>query len=451
MGYEKWYEDHEKEILDGYFDYLRFPSVSAQKTHEKDVLECSVFIEETIRKLGFTVERWEGSGYPTIFGERIVDEKALTVLIYGHYDVQPPEPLDLWKSDPFQPEIRNGRVYARGAEDNKGQSYYSLMAIRAFLEKNSNAKLNLKLLIEGEEEMGSTTLSEILPTKEAKLKSDHLLIVDMGMGSKARPSLAIGARGIMCMEVKCKAMDIDAHSGGLGGIAYNPNRALAEVLSKAINEKGHITVPGFYDHVKNLSNEERRAIDFSFNREEYERELGLKCFHSEEGFSPMESNFIRPTFEVNGMWGGYTGDGFKTVIPKEAFAKISCRLVPNQSPQKIYNLVCDFINANIPRGMLAEFEYLGGGEAAWGDATSKTCAAVKKAYEKTFGSCHFILGGGSIPITSELKRYTGAEFVMPGTGLECDNIHAPNESFGLDQFKSGFLIVARSLEFFAEN
>jgi len=230
MDYKKWYQTHEKEILDDFFTYLRFPSISAQKNHEKDVLECCSWVEKTLETMGFKVERWESSGYPVLFGEMIFNKAAPTILFYGHYDVQPPEPFELWESKPFEPEIRNERIYARGAEDNKGQNFYTLSAIRAFLEANPNPNLNFKIVIEGEEEMGSTTITEVLPQKTDKLQSDHLLVVDMGMGSFERPSLGIGARGIMTMEVKLSAMDVDGHSGALGGIVYNPIRALTEVL-----------------------------------------------------------------------------------------------------------------------------------------------------------------------------------------------------------------------------
>lgn len=451
MDYKKWYQEHEKEIWEGYFTYLRFPSVSAQKTHRKDLLACCDWLEAFLKKIGFKMERWLGKGHPVLFGEMIFDESAPTVLIYGHYDVQPAEPYELWKSHPFQPEIRNERVYARGAEDNKGQSFYTLTAIRAFLEAHPKPRLNLKVVMEGEEEMGSTTITEILPSKTEKLRADHLLLVDSGMGSFARPSLCIGARGIMTMEMKVIAMESDGHSGSLGGVVYSPIRALVEVLAKAINEKGKVTIPKFYDHITPLTEKEKSQMDFTCDLDHMRRDLGIKAFHSEEGYKPGEANHIRPAFEINGIWGGYTGDGFKTVLPKEASAKISCRLVPNQKPEQIFNLVCDFMNEHLPEGMIAEYTFHGGGEAAWALPTSKTAIVMKKVYEKNFGSCHFIFSGGSIPITTMLKKYSGADFVMPGTALECDNIHAPNESFGVKQFYFGFLMIAESLELFAQN
>lgn len=448
--YEKWYQEHEKKILEEFFTYLRFPSVSAQKKHVKDVLACADWVENYMRKMGFHTERWTGSGHPVLFGEMIFDPKFPTVLFYGHYDVQPPEPLELWKNPPFEPEIRNGRVYARGAEDNKGQNFYTLNAIKAFLEKNPKPCLNLKYIIEGEEEMGSTTITEILPSKKQKLKADHLLVVDMGMGSWEHPALAIGARGIMTMEVSLTAMASDAHSGALGGIAYSPNRALVEILSKAINGKGKITIPHFYDDIVSLNAEEKKHLDLTFHKEMYEESLMLKCYHKEEEFSPMEANYLRPTFEINGICGGYTGDGFKTVIPKEAHAKISCRLVPNQKSEIVFNQVCDFINEHLPEGMEATFHFHGGGEAAWASPISTTVAAMEKAYKEVFGSAKLILAGGSVPITSALAHYSGANFAMPGTGLESDNIHAPNENFSLKQFRTGFLMIAKSLEIFSE-
>lgn len=448
--YEKWYQEHEKKILEEFFTYLRFPSVSAQKARVKDVLACADWVEQYLKGMGFHTERWTGKGHPVLFGEMFFDKKYPTILFYGHYDVQPAEPFELWQSPPFEPQIREGRVYARGAEDNKGQNFYTLTAIKAYLERHPNPRLNFKFIIEGEEEMGSVTITEILPSKKDRLKADHLLVVDMGMGSFEHPSLSIGCRGIMTMEVTLTAMHIDAHSGALGGIVYSPNRALVEILSKAINEKGTITIPHFYDSVVSLSEAERAHVDLTFHRTMYEEDLGLKSYHQEIGYSPMESNYFRPTFEINGIWGGYTGDGFKTVIPKEAHAKISCRLVPKQDSVTVFNQVCDFINDHLPQGMEATYHFHGGGEAAWASPKSKTVTVMRRAYEEVFGSSRLILGGGSVPITSDLARYSGANFALPGTALESDNIHAPNENFSLKQLRYGFLMIAKSLELFSE-
>lgn len=448
--YTEWYKKHEKAIFEDYFTLLRFPSVSAQPKHKKDVLACCEWVQNYLKKMGFSTTKWEGPGYPTVFAERIVDPKAPTVLIYGHYDVQPAEPFDLWKSNPFEPEIRKGRVYARGAEDNKGQNFYSITAVRAFIEKNPQMKLNIKFVIEGEEEMGSETLHAIVLKHAKELKADHLLVVDMGMNSFERPSLSVGGRGITTMQVTLRSMDTDVHSGGFGGIVYNPIRALTEVLAKVIDKKGHITIPGFYDAVKGLSAKEKGLFDLEFDEALCRKECGARAFHKEEGYSQLESNFLRPTFEVNGIWGGYTDDGFKTVIPKEAHAKISCRLVPDQMPEAVNKMVEKYIRDSVPKGMEVEMQFYGGGEACWASPLSKTAKIMQEAYREVFGNCYIISCGGSVPITKDLAKYSGAEFVLPGTAQDIDNIHAPNESFGLEQFEKGFLLIARSLELFAQ-
>ncbi len=448
--YKDWYKKRSEKSLQEFFTYLQFPSISAQESSKKRLLECATWVEAYLQGIGFTTERWEGDGHPTIFAERFVNKEAPTILFYGHYDVQPPEPYELWKTPPFEPQVRNGRVYARGAEDNKGQNFYCMLAMKAFFEKNPDAQINLKYVIEGEEEMGSELLNKVAPTKDKELKSDYLLIVDSGMGSTEKPGLEIGCRGIMTLEIECTNTDTDLHSGSYGGISYNPNRALVEVLGRLIDKDGHITIPGFYDDIKPLSKEEVDLVDTSIDEEAVKSEVGLRAFHREKGYSIKEANFFRSTLEINGIWGGYTDEGFKTVIPKVANAKISCRLVPDQEPEKIYKLVTAYLKSQFPKEMDVKFHFHGGGPAAWGSPAGKAAQILKTAYEEVFGSCGILYGGGSIPITSLLAKHSGAEFVLPGVGLPCDRIHAPNESFGLDQLENGFLIITKSLELFAQ-
>ncbi len=449
--YKKWYETHQEKNLTDFFTYLKFPSISAQPAHKKALLDCASWVETYLQGLGFSTQRWEGKGHPVIFASRIVDDSAPTILFYGHYDVQPPEPYELWVSEPFEPTIREGRIYARGAEDNKGQNFYTMLAIKAFLENNPEAKLNFKFIMEGEEEMGSALLSELLPTKEKEIRADYLLIVDCGMNSSEKPGLEIGCRGIMTMEIHLKNTDTDLHSGSYGGIVLNPNRVLVELLAPVIDQDGHITIPGMYDDIKPLSREEIDQVNTEFNEQECINEIGGCAFHREKGYSIREANYFRPTFEINGIWGGYTGDGFKTVLPKEAHAKISCRLVPDQKPEKIYKLVCDYFQKRVPKGFELKFEFHGGGPAAWGSPNSKPTQVLKEAYQEVFGSCSIIYGGGSVPITALIEKHSKAEFVLPGVGLACDRIHAPNENFGLNQLEWGFLIITKSLELFAQN
>ncbi len=451
VDFGKWYDAREKDLLKDFFTYLRFPSVSAQKQHKKDLLDCAKWVKGYLDKRGFKTAMWEGSGHPAIFAERIVSESAPTILFYGHYDVQPPEPLNLWKSKPFEPEIRDGVIFARGAEDNKGQNFYSMVAIEAFFEAYPDAQVNVKWVIEGEEEMGSTTLHEILPKYQKELSADYLLIVDMGMDSWKKPALAIGARGITTFEITLRAMNTDVHSGAFGGIAYNPIRALTELLGGVIDSDGKVVVPGFYEDIAPLTKEEKALLDLGFDREECEKGIGLKAFHAEKGYTQKESVSMRPTFEINGIWGGYTDEGFKTVIPKEASAKISCRLVPNQSPDKVYQKVVDYIRSKVPKGIDVQITFLGGGSASWASPLSPLTKIARQAYKDILGSSHLVYSGGSVPITADLAKYSGAEFVAPGVGLDSDNIHAPNENFSLKQLRTGYLIITRMLELFAQN
>ncbi len=447
--YKNWFVSNKERILSNYITYLKFPSVSAQKHHAQDTLACGAWVESYLKKLGFATTQWKGSGFPTIFGVKGNDSSKKTLLFYGHYDVQPAEPLNLWTTPPFEPQIRNGRMYARGAEDNKGQCFYTLCALEAFLEAHKTLPFNIKIVIEGEEEMGSETLSEVLPKHKSEVHADYLFVVDAGMGSWEKPALTLGCRGIMTMEVTCTNMNIDGHSGHYGGIAYNPIRALCEALSEVFDKNGKVMIPGFYDDLHELSSEEKSRVDLSFDAKVHENEVGMRAFHKEDGYNPTEVNFLRPVFEINGISGGYTAEGFKTVLPKEAIAKISCRLVPNQDPKKIYERVVQFINDHIDKEMDLKFTYFGGGPAAWSNPTSKLVETVAIAYREVFGKCSFIYTGGSIPVIADLVDASGAEMVCMGTGLDRDNIHAPNENFGLDQFEKGFLLIAKTLELFS--
>ena len=450
MTYEGWYEKREGEILKDLFSYLRFKSVSAKPEAKEELLSCVHWLEGYLKNIGFTTEMWYGKGHPTLFAERIVSPKVPTILCYGHYDVQPEDPIELWKTPPFEPTLKNGKIYCRGVADNKGLNFMTIQAIRAFLETPLKDKLNLKILIEGEEEMGSQTLAEILPKHKEDLIADHLLIIDMGIRSLTNPALVIGSRGIMTMEACWRNMDIDVHSGALGGIVLNPLRTVSEVLAKAIDSKGRVAIPGFYDGVTPLTPQEKGEIDFSFDREKVIEDTGVRTFFSLEGKTPCEVNYTEPVFEINGLYGGYTGSGFKTVIPHEAHAKLSARLVPKQDPQKIYKAVCKFLREHTPKEMELTFHYHGGGEAAWGSPLSKTAQIMKEATIDVLGSCDFIYAGGSIPITTELMKYTKGTFAMPGTGLDSDALHAPNEHFSLKQFKTGYLILAHAFSRFAQ-
>jgi acetylornithine deacetylase/succinyl-diaminopimelate desuccinylase-like protein len=390
----------------------------------------------------------ETQGCPLVYAEDLsAGPKASTLLIYGHYDVQPVDPLELWKSDPFEPVERDGLVYARGAVDDKGQILYALLAVQCWKELGHRLPINLKFCIEGEEESSSVGLALALPLLKEKLKADYLLVPDFGQLDKETPALSLGARGMVSLEVTLTGSHGDLHSGLHGGIAYNPNRALVELLAKLWDSEGRVQVKGFYDDVLETSEEEQKLYAFRFDPEQYKREFGIEAFSGEKGRTMKESNCFRPTLEINGLVGGYTGPGFKTVIPARASAKISCRLVPHQDPAKIGRQAADFLKQNVCPGIQVHVDVHPGAYAFRGNPTSKLARAVEQAATETTGKkCEKILSGASIPIVADLAQSIGAEVVGMGYGLPEDNIHAPNESFDFGRLEKGFLTVARTLE-----
>ena len=333
-----WFEKHKEEILRDFTTFLQFKSISTDPAYKKDVLACCQWVQDYLKKCGLDIEVWETEGYPVIFASNLkAGPDRPTVLLYHHYDVQPADPLELWESDPFEPEVRDGHIYARGAQDNKGQCFYSLTAVRAFLEEHND--VNIKVIVEGEEEIGSRGLSQIVGEKKEALAADHLLIIDTDIPGANVPGVTLGVRGVVTMEVACSGSTVDLHSGLFGGVAYNPNRALAELLAQCWDEKGHVAIPGFYDGVVEPSPAERDDLSFDI-----EPDLSsVSASPKEEGYSIVEQNWIRPTLEINGMWGGYTGEGFKTVIPASAHAKLSVRTVPDQDPHALMDCIGDFL------------------------------------------------------------------------------------------------------------
>jgi len=437
---QQWFSSHREEIHSELFTFLRFPSISTDPEYTKFVSECAGWLLDWIRKLGMEGELITTPVHPVIYAEHMkAGPKAPTLLIYGHYDVQPVDPIEEWESDPFQPTVKDGKVFARGALDNKGQIFYALNAVKALLELDKDLGVNLKLCIEGEEESASKGLESVLPTIGEKWKADYLLVPDFDIAAPNQPAITLGIRGIMAMEFTLTGSNIDMHSGQHGGIAYNPNRAIVELLAKLWDEKGEVQVPGFYDDVKELSDEEKKVLDLRFDKAEYTKEFGVNAFGGEEGVPPLENNWLRPTMEINGIEGGYTKEGFKTVIPATAKAKLSCRLVPDQDPEKIYKQVEDFLKKNVPKGMSIKTQSHGGGYAVRGDVNSMLAKAASKAYSEIFNvPCSNVISGGSVPIISELVKASSSEVVFMGYGLSTDNMHAPNEHFGLDRFEKGF-------------
>ncbi|MBS0628863.1 MAG: dipeptidase [Verrucomicrobia bacterium] len=442
---KKWYERHREAILDDFITFLAFKSISADSAFDDETKLCANWLADYLKRIGLEVELWPTSGQPVIFAKHCkAGKERPTLLVYQHYDVQPVDPLDLWKSEPFKAAVRDGKVFARGAQDNKGQCFYTVTAMRALFELCEKLNFNLKLFIEGEEESGSTGTREVFAKKGKELESDYLLVVDSGIPAQGQPAITLGLRGILTMEIVCRAAAGDLHSGSFGGIAYNPNRALATALASLYDEEGRVAVAHFYDDVAELTKKELEQFHLEIDEERVKKEHGLRALCPEPGFSIGQSATIRPTLEINGMGGGYTGEGFKTVLPAVATAKISCRLVPNQDPAKIAANLKAHLLDHLPKGLETKISVDQGSPAFRGKHDSVIAKLVAKAYEEVLGKpCQYILIGGSIPITVELARASQAETVMMGYGLDTDQIHAPNEHFGLDRFEQGFLTMGR--------
>lgn len=448
-SFQNWYTENKEEILKDFFTFLRFPSISTDPKHEQDVRKTAAWLCDYMKQIGLDVEIWETSGLPSIFGTHLkAGPGRPTLLIYHHYDVQPVDPIELWDSPPFEPVVKNNSVYARGAQDNKGQCFYSITAIRAFLSLVKEVGINLKVFIEGEEESGGHGTTEIVAKRKEELKADYLLIIDTGLPKRGEPGITLGTRGVLSMEVELKNSNTDLHSGSHGGIALNPNRALVSVLAKLWDASGRVTVPGFYDAVKEA---DKGKFDPEFDLEAYKKAYGVKAFAAEKGFSLIETNWLRPVLEINGISGGYAGAGFKTVIPSKAIAKLSCRLVPDQDPAKIYQSIVQFLQNNIPEGMELKMHFYHGAPAFRSQTDAPIVKIVAQAYEEVFKKkCRYLLDGASIPIVVDLTKASGAQTVLMGFGLGEDNIHAPNEHFGLDRFEMGCITVGRLLALLSE-
>ncbi|MCC6220427.1 MAG: dipeptidase [Deltaproteobacteria bacterium] len=445
VNYDKRWE----EIYSDFSRFLAFESVSSEAEYKSEVLDCANWLRDYLEAMGLKVSLWETSGHPVVFAvTRDFDASKPTVMIYNHYDVQPVSPLEAWASPPFKATIRDGEIFARGAQDNKGQCFYAITAIKHYLEQLGSLPVNIKLLIEGEEETSSHGLSGLLASKREELCADYLLILDVGFESIDAPAVSLGLRGIATMTVNVRGSNVDLHSGTHGGIVYNPIHALVELLSKLRDESGRIAVPGFYDDVEACSPEFFKEISFEFDHERYCEKFGAKALGGEKSCSPKESAWLRPTIEINGIAGGYAGEGFKTVIPAVATAKISCRLVPNQDPEKIKLLVKDFLEKNCSSAVEINVDLSpGGGKAVRTNSNSLVVRAAHRAFSEIMGvECQYVLEGASIPIVVDLTQATGADVVLLGYGLPDDNIHAPNEHFGVKRFKYGYLTIARILE-----
>lgn len=443
---ESWYESHHKEILADYFSFLRFQSISTDPSFKGEINKAATWVADQLKKIGFHVDVWKTKNNPIVFGTHIVDPSRPTVLIYHHYDVQPVDPIELWKSPPFEPELRGDNVYARGASDNKGQCFNTLTALKAVFELSKKVNVNIKVFVEGEEECGSEGAYQMLEEKKDDLKADYLLIVDMGIPSENLPSITIGLRGIVTMEVKCTNSKIDLHSGVMGGIALNPNRALVQLLAKMWDDNGAVAIPGFYDDISTPTKDELKEIFQGLDEEYLRDQFGIRAFQGDGKYTIWESNAIRPTLEINGISGGYTGVGFKTVIPSQTVAKISCRIVPNQDPSKVVQSITRFLEKEAPQGLVIDVTADHGGRPVRTSPDTTIAKLCTEAYSEVFGKpCQKVLCGASVPLVADLAKVVGGEVAMIGVDLATNSIHAPNEHFGLKQLRNGFLTMGRIL------
>jgi len=438
----------EGRFLEELFAFLRIPSVSALPAHREDVRRAGEFLAEHLKALGFpTVRIYETEGHPIVYAEYPVDPSLPTVLFYGHYDVQPVDPEAEWTTPPFEPEIRDGAVYARGASDDKGQVWLFLKTVESFLRGAGGLPVNLKVLLEGEEEIGSPNLVRALSREREAWRADVVLVADTGMPGPGRPAITVGLRGICGLEIRVRGARTDLHSGEFGGIVRNPIQALVELLARFHDAEGRVAVPGFYDEVRPLSREEREAIRaLAQNEHELARALGVPELYGEAGFSYLERNWARPTLEFNGIGGGFHGEGTKTVIPREAFAKITCRLVPDQDPERIREHILAFVEENAPRGVVTTVTTFDFGPPYVVNPDYPAIAAAARALEATFGTPPvYVRMGGSIPIAAPLAQNLNAPVVFMGFGLPDDRIHAPDEHFRLEQFTKGLEAMVRTL------
>lgn len=443
MEVKKYIQENEERFLDELFSLIRIPSISAKSSHKDDIWACAERWKELLLEAG--AERAEvmpSAGNPLVYAERIVNPDAPTVLIYSHYDVMPVEPLDLWNSNPFEPIVKDGRIWARGADDDKGQAMIQAKAFE-YVVRNGLLSHNVKFIFEGEEEIGSPSLNAFLGEHKELLKADIILVSDTSMLGAELPSLTTGLRGLAYWEVEVTGPNRDLHSGHFGGAVANPINVLCEMIAKMTDERGKITIPGFYDDVEELSAEERSMIaSIPFDEEAYKRAIEVDELRGEEGYATLERNSCRPSFDVCGIWGGYTGEGAKTVLPSKAYAKLSCRLVAHQDHAKISQMFVDYFTAIAPKSVKVRVTPMHGGEGYVCPITLPAYKAAEKGFEKAFGQKPLaVRRGGSIPIISDFEKILGIKTVLMGFGLESDAIHSPNENFRLDIFRKGIEAV----------
>ncbi|MBN8836541.1 MAG: dipeptidase [Sphingobacteriia bacterium] len=451
-AWKKYQETNKENFLNELLNLLRIPSVSARSEHKQDMLHCAEEVKKHLEKAGCTkAVVYPTLGHPVVYGEKKFDTAKPTVLVYGHYDVQPADPLELWHSGPFDPVIKDGKIFARGSCDDKGQFFMHVKALETMVQTNS-LPCNIKFIIEGEEEIGSPNLATFVKANKELLKADVILISDTSMLSMETPSIDVGVRGLSYIQVEVTGPNRDLHSGVYGGAVANPITMLAKMIASCHDENNHITIPGFYDDVLEASAEERaKMAKAPFNENEYKQDLGVEALWGEKGYTTNERTGIRPTLELNGIWGGYIGEGAKTVLPSKAFAKISARLVPNQSSKIITEKLLNYFRSIAPQGVTVKAEEHHGGEPYLTPIDSIEYKAASKAVAATFGKEPIpVRGGGSIPICSLFEKELGIKIVFMGFGLDSDNLHSPNEKYDVFNFYKGIETIPYFHQFYAE-
>lgn len=443
---EAEFDKNFERYLSEWKEFLKFPSISMEPEHADNCLRCASWLSSHLESIGFSSRIIETSSHPLVFAEYAGDPSAPTVLYYGHYDVQPVDPLNAWVTPPFEPNIRNNRMFARGAQDNKGQIFYSLKALEELI-RLGQLKPTIKVLIEGDEEFGSKGIMDVLPQIKEELKADALLVADTATASSGAPTIIMGLRGIIHMSLKLNGPDHDLHSGAHGGAALNPATEICRLLAKLHDDNGRIAIDGFYDDVNEPSEKEKELANADFDEERYFAQTGMRPLSGEKDYTPVERICFRPSIDVNGISGGYNGPGIKTVIPDHANARISARLVPGQDPAKCYGMIADHLRRNTPEGMTLEIpEHLEAGGALRVDPDSRFIERAKSVLSELSDKDVVLQwDGASIPIVASLAQTSGAEPLLVGFGSAEDNVHAPNESFSLDRFKQGFMYIASML------
>jgi acetylornithine deacetylase/succinyl-diaminopimelate desuccinylase-like protein len=450
---KQYIEKNKDRFLSELFEWLRIPSISADSRRKQDVRKAAEFLRDKLIDAGADkVEICETKGHPIVYAERIVDPAKPTVLVYGHYDVQPADPLDLWHSPPFEPVIKDNKIYARGACDDKGQVYMHVKAFETMVKLNL-LSCNVKFMVEGEEEVGSDNLGVFVKENKSKLNADIILISDTALISLEHPSITTGLRGLSYMEVEVTGPNRDLHSGVYGGAVANPVNVLCSMIASLHDENGRVTIPGFYDRVVELSEGDRIALNKApFDLNAYKDELGIDDIKGEKGFTTLERTGVRPTLDVNGIWGGYTGEGAKTVLPSKASAKISMRLVPNQQSAEITELFTKHFKSIAPENVKVKVMAHHGGEPAVTQTGSVSYKAASKAFEEVFGKTPIpTRDGGSIPIVALFKRELGLDTVLMGFGFDSDAIHSPNEHYGINNFILGIETIIAFYKHYSKN